>query len=143
MIFALRNRSVVHTLPCGLKSGPMRRTSTGISPSLRLWLPSPEVAVKCLAVRGKSVHQSHRVATLFFVTFIDRESDTPVPPHWHATRTPHTTDALPESNLKKGNKPLGFVDYSMFLRSVITHRIHNLSPKFAWSRPTRSRTPKR
>ena len=112
----------------------MRRASTGVSPLLRLWLPSPEVAVKGLAVRGKSVHQSHRVATLFVVTSVNREGDTPVPPHWHATRTPHTTDALPESTLKEGCKPLGFVAYPMFLRSVITHRIHNLSPKFAWSR---------
>ena len=128
----------VHTLRFGLKSGPMRRASTGISPLLRLWLPSPEVAVKSLAVRGKSVHQSHRVATLFFVTFVNRESDTPVPPYWYASRTPHPTNAPPESTLEKGGKPLGFVAYSVFLRSIVTHRIHHLSPKFAWSRPTRS-----
>ena len=74
----------VHTLRYGLKSGPMRRASSGKSPLLRLWLPSPEVAVKSLAVLGKSVHQSHRVV----VTFVNRESDTPVPPHWYASRTP-------------------------------------------------------
>ena len=54
----------------------MRRASTGVSPLLSLWLPSPEVAVEGLAVRGKSVHQSHRVATLFVVTFVNREGDT-------------------------------------------------------------------
>ena len=42
----------------------VRRASTGVSPLLSLWLPSPEVAVKSLAVRRKSAHQSHRVATL-------------------------------------------------------------------------------
>ena len=41
----------VHTLRYGLKSGPVRRASTGMSPVLRLWLLSPEVAVKSLAVR--------------------------------------------------------------------------------------------
>ena len=61
----------VHTLRYGLKSGPVRRASTGISPLLRSWLPSPEVAVKGLAVRGKSVHQSHRVATLFDDDFFE------------------------------------------------------------------------
>ena len=71
----------VHTLRSGLKSGPVRRASTGVSPLLRLWLPSPEVAVKSLAVRRTSIHQSHRVATLFVVTFVNREGDTPVPPH--------------------------------------------------------------
>ena len=133
----------VHTLRSGLKSGPVRRASTGVSPLLRLWLPSPEVAVKSLAVWRTSIHQSHRVATLFVVTFVNREGDTPVPPHGHATRTPHTSNAMPESTLKEGSKPLGFVAYTMFLRSVITHRVRNLSPKFACSRPTRSRALKR
>ena len=36
----------VHTLRFGLESGPVRRASTGVSPLLSLWLPSPEVAVK-------------------------------------------------------------------------------------------------
>ena len=52
-----------------------------------------------------------------------------MPPHWHATRTPHTSNALPESTLKEGSKPLGYVAHTMFLRSVITHRVHHLSPK--------------
>ena len=60
-----------------------------------LWLPSPEEAVKSLAVWAKSVHQSHRVATLFVVSVANRESDTPVPPLRYATRTPHPTNALP------------------------------------------------
>ena len=81
----------VHNLRYGLKSGPMRRASTGISPLLRLWLPSPQIAVKSLAVRGKKVHQSRRVATLHVVNFVNRESDTPAPPHWYASRTPHPT----------------------------------------------------
>ena len=85
----------------------MRRASTGVRPLLRLWLPFPEVAVKRLAVRRKSVHQSYRVATLFLVTFVYREGDTPVPPHRHATRTPHTSNALPVATLKEGSKPLG------------------------------------
>ena len=79
----------VHTLRYGLKCGPVRRASTGISPLLRLRLPSPEVAVKSLAVQRKSVHQPHRVATLFVVTFVNREGDTPAPPHRHATRASH------------------------------------------------------
>ena len=41
----------VHTLRYGLKSAPESRASTGISPLLRLQLPSPEVAVKSLAVQ--------------------------------------------------------------------------------------------
>ena len=44
----------VHTLRYGLESGPVRRASTGVSPLLSLWLPSPEVAVKSLAVRRKA-----------------------------------------------------------------------------------------
>ena len=129
----------VHTLRYGLRSGPVRRASTGASPLLCLWLPFVEVAVKSLAVGRKNVHQSHRVATLFAVTFVNREGDTPVPPHRHATCTPHTSNALPEATLKEGGKPLGFGAYPMFLRSVIPHLVHNLPPKFAWSRPTRSR----
>ena len=140
--FAQASRNV-HTLRYGLKSGPVLRATTGVSPLLSLWLPSPEVAVKSLAVRRKSAHQSQRVATLLVVTFVNREGDTIVPPHRHATRTPHTSNALPESTLKEGGKPLGFVAYPMFLQSVIPHRVRNLPPKFAWSRPTRSRTPKR
>ena len=116
----------VHTLRYGLKSGPVRRASTGVSPLLSLWLPSPEVAVKSLAVRRKSVHQTHRVATLFVVTFVNREGDTPVPPHRHATSTPHTSNFLPEATLFEGGKPLGFVAYPMSLRSVIPHRVCNL-----------------
>ena len=87
----------VHTLRYGLESGPVRRASTGVSPLLSLWLPSPEVAVKSPAVRRKSVHQSHRVATIFVVTFVNREGDTPAPPHRHATRMPHASNALPEA----------------------------------------------
>ena len=115
----------VHTLRYGLKSGPVRPASTGISSLLRLWLQSPEVAVKSLAVRRKSVHQSHRVASLLVVTFANGESDTPVPPHWYATRTPHPTNVLPDSTLKKKCKPLGFVACSTFLQSFVTHRVHN------------------
>ena len=37
-----------------------------------------------------------------------------MPPQWHAIRTPHTSDALPESTLKEGCKPLGFVAYPCF-----------------------------
>ena len=133
----------VHTLRYGLKSGSVRRASTGVSPLLSLWLPSPEVAVKSLAVQRKRVHKTHRVATLFVVTFVNWEGDIPVPPHRHATRTPHTSNSLPEATLKESGKPLGFVAYPMSLRSVITHRLRNLPPKFAWSRPTRSRAPKR
>ena len=100
---AFRN---VHTLRYGLKSGPVH-ASTGISPLLRLWLPSQQVAVKSLAIWGKSVHQSHRVATHFVVTFVNREGATPVPPNWHATRTPHTSNALPESTLFEGERAIG------------------------------------
>ena len=42
-----------------------------------------------------------------------------MPPHWYVSRTPHPTNALPESTLEKGCKPLGFVAHSVFLRSSI------------------------
>ena len=35
----------------------------------------------------------------------------------------------------KGASPLGFVAYTIFLRSVIPHRVRNLPPKFAWRPP--------
>ena len=95
----------VHTLRYGLKSGPVRRAPTGVSPLLSLRLPSSEAAVESLAVWRKSVHQPHRVATLFVVTFVNLESDTPVPPHRHAARTPHTPHVSSECYPAPGPQP--------------------------------------
>ena len=139
LILALRKRSATFTL-CARES---ILELCAVHPLLSLRLPSPEVAVESLAVWRKSAHQPHRVATLFVVSFVNREGDTPVPPHRHAARTPHTSNALPEATLKERGKPLGCVAYSMFLRSVTPHRVRNLPPKFASSRPTRSRASKR
>ena len=69
------------------------------SPLLSLRLPSPEVVVESLAAWRKSVHQPHRVANLFVVTFVNREGDTPVPPHWYAAR-----ECYPASGLQPAAK---------------------------------------
>ena len=132
----------VHTLRHGVKSGPMRRASTGTSPLLRLWWSSPEVAVKSLAGEKAFTKRTALQPSLLLLLSIGKVILL-LSPHRHATRTPHTSNSLPEATLNEGSKPLGFVAYSMFLRSVIPHRVCNLPPKFAWSRPTRSRTPKR
>ena len=129
----------VHTLRYGLKSGLMRSASTGISPLLRL--RSPEVAVKAL-LSGETAFTNLTALqpSLLLLLSIGKVI---LLCHHIGTHPARLTRPMPcQSRLgKKGASQWAFVAYSVFLRTTVRHQIHHLSPKFAWSRPSRSRTP--